>query len=71
MIVGCTFVEVTDTTIDTIQATTISDCDSGIISQTEYWNVNRNNLGYWHDENDIKNYSTIQDGYLTVSYYLS
>lgn len=68
--VGCTFVEVIDTAIGNIRATTISGCAGGIIIQTEYWNVNRSNLGYWHNENDVKNFSTIKDGYLTVSYYL-
>ena len=57
--------------MDTIHATTNLDCASGQIIQTEYWNMRRNYSGYWQNENDVKNYLTLEESSLSVSYYLS
>lgn len=43
---------------DTVRATTIPNCSSGIISQTEYWNMKKNGsqyYGYWQNEQDLQN----------------
>ena len=64
----CIFADVTNTAKDTIQATTISNCADGKISQTEYWNMRYNNSGYWHNKNDVVNYSTMEpNGSVLVS----
>ena len=57
--------------IDTIHVTTISNCATGNISQTEYWNMKMNNsqyYGYWHNENDVQSYVALkQNGFVLVS----
>ena len=43
---------------DIVRVTTNSNCGSGFISQTEYWNMKQNGsqyYGYWHNEN-VKKY---------------
>ena len=64
----CTFVTVTNPLADTIHAATILNCASVSIVQTEYWNMLKNNSGYWHKENDIKSYLTLElNGSVLVS----
>lgn len=57
--------------MDIIHATTITDCASGSIMQTEYWNLRQNisqYYGYWHNENDVKRYLSLKtNGSLCVS----
>lgn len=61
----------TYTAIDTILAPTI--CASGSIRQTEYWNRRRNGSTYWHNENDVMKFITLNENVsgLVVSYKLS
>ena len=55
-----------------MHAKNIPNCVGGKITQTEYWNMRKNYSGYWHNENDVKNHTILEDnGSLSVSSYLS
>ena len=59
----------TNTAADIIHTANISNCASGSIAQTEFWNSKRNNSGYWHNENDVSSYLTIKlNGSVFVSF---
>ena len=71
LFVGCKFVKVTNTAIDTLHARIIPNCINGSIWATEYWDMRRNKSGYWHNEDDVKYYTKLeQNGSILVSYYL-
>ena len=62
-----------NTGTNTIYATTISDCVTGGIKKTEFWNMRRvegKYEGFWQNENNVRRYLKLgKNGSLFVSIY--
>lgn len=56
---------VTDPVTNTFNIDSVPICADGIIIYTEFWNIKdvqrpADASGYWHNENDVKNYIQLE-----------